>query len=103
MNLLYKSSYFSSYQCDQGRCFYIDFGHKQVKLTFCQLLSFRHKILRVDLAAHFDKNQNFAGIEIISLCNREHLFLFDTLQILDLKELIKTSFGVLELNSLVTA
>lgn len=103
MNLLYKSYYFASYQCDQGRCFYIDFGHKQVKLTFCQLLSLRHKILRVDLAAHFDKTQNNAGIEIISLCNREHLFIFDTLQILDLKELIKTSFGLLELNSLVTA
>lgn len=102
MNLLYKSSYFASYQCDNSRCFYIDFGHKQVKLSFCQLLSLRQKVMAIDISSHFDSSLNSSGIEILSLCNREHLFIFDTLQILDLKELIRASFGVLELNSLVS-
>ncbi|NJW53010.1 hypothetical protein [Salinimicrobium oceani] len=101
MNLLYNSYYFASYQCDRSRSFYIDFGHKQVKLSFCQLLALRQKVLSIDISTHFDKNQNYNGIEIISLCNREHLFVFDTLQILDLKELLTATFGVFELNSLV--
>lgn len=101
MNLLYQSYYFSSYQCDHGRCFYIDFGHKQVKLSFCQLLALRQKVLAIDLSSHFDKDLNYNGIEILSLCNREHLFVFDTLQVIDLKQLLKATFGVLELNSLV--
>lgn len=101
MNLLYKSYYFASYQCDQSRSFYIDFGHKQVELSFCQLLSIRQKVQAIDISSHFDKDLNYSGIEILTLCNREHLFVFDTLQVIDLKQLIKATFGVLELNSLV--
>lgn len=102
MNLLYKSHYFASYQCDHSRSFYIDFGHKQVKLSFCQMLSIRHKVQTIDISSHFDKELNYSGIEILTLCNREHLFVFDTLQVIDLQQLIKATFGVLELNSLVT-
>lgn len=101
MNLLYKTYYFASYQCDQSRSFVIDFGHKQVKFSFCQLLSLRHKIQAIDISSHFDKDLNYSGVEIITLCNREHLFIFDTLQVIDLKTLLKATFGVLELNSLV--
>lgn len=102
MNLLYKSYYFASYQCDSNRCFYLDFGHKQVKLTFCQLLSIRQKVQAINLDSHFDKDLNYNGIEILTLCNREHLFILDTLQVIDLKQLIKATFGMMELNSLVT-
>ena len=101
MNLLYKTYYFSSYQCDQSRCFHIDFGHKQVRLTFCQLLALRQKVQSINISSHFDKDLNYSGIEILTLCNREHLFVFDTLQIIDLKQLLKATFGILELNSLV--
>jgi hypothetical protein len=101
MNLLYKSYNFASYQCDRNRCYYIDFGHKTVKLSFCQLLSLRQKVQRIDLESHFNKDLNSNGIEILTLCNREHLFILDTLQVIELKELIKTTFGMLELNSMV--
>lgn len=101
MNLLYKTYYFTSYQCDNSRCFYIDFGHKQVKLSFCQLLALRHKVQAIDISSHFDKDLYYSGIEIITLCNREHLFVFDTLQVMDLKQLLKATFGILELHSLV--
>lgn len=101
MNLLYQSYYFASYQCDQSRCFYVDFGDKKVKLSLCQLLSIRKKVQDIDLEAHFDGNMNYHGMEILSLCNREHLFVLDTLQIIDLKQLLKATFGILELNSLV--
>lgn len=102
MNLLYKSYYFASYQCDHSRSFYIDFGHKQVKLGFCQLLAIRQKVQAIDISTHFDKDLNYSGIEILTLCNREHLFIFDTLQVIDLKQLLKSTFGILELNSIVT-
>ena len=101
MNLLFKSHYFAAYQCDRKRCFYIDFGHKNVKMSLCQLLSLRQKVMNIDLESHFDEELNPHGIEIITLCNRDHLFVMDTLQIVDLRQLLKASFGILELNSLV--
>jgi hypothetical protein len=102
MKLLYKSYYFSSYQCDRTRSFYIDFGHKEVKFSFCQLLSLRHKMQKINLDSHFDQDLNKNGIEILTLCNREHLFILNTLQVLDLRQLLKATFGMLELNSLVS-
>lgn len=102
MNLLYKSYYYSAYQCDRSRCFYIDFEHKRVKLSLCQLLSLRHKVQKINLDSHFDKDLNYHGMEILTFCNREHLFILDTLQIIDLKQLLKGTFGMLELHSIVS-
>ena len=101
MNLLYKSYQYASYQCDSKRCFFVDFGEKPIKLSFCQLLALRQKINSIDLSAHFDRNLNAHGIEILSLCNRQHIFILDTLQVIELKELMKATFGMLELNALV--
>lgn len=100
MNLLFQSKYFSSYQSDKDRHFIFDFGHKTVQLSFCQLLAFRNKVLKIDLDTHFS-GENKHGVEILVLCNREHILIFDTHQVIDLKEFIIGTFAMLELNSLV--
>ncbi|CAM4066834.1 hypothetical protein [Gillisia limnaea] len=100
MRILDQSRFFSSYQCDGSRCFYIDFNHKTVKMSFCQLLSFRQKLLNIDLDSHFN-GENSQGIEILMLCNKEHLFIFNTLEILDLKKLLNNTFTALEINSMI--
>lgn len=103
MNLLHTSKYFAAYQCDAQRCFCFDFGQKPIYLSFCQLLSLRTKVNAIDLESHFDNDLNAHGIEILVLCNREHILILDTYQVIDLKELIKTTFGMLELNTLVAS
>lgn len=100
MNLLFQSRYFSSYQSDSDRRFIFNFGHKIVQLSFCQLLAFRQKVLKMDLDAHFS-GENKHGIEILILCNKEHILIIDTYQVVDLKEFMKGTFAMLELNSLV--
>lgn len=100
MNLLYKSKYFATYQCDSKRCFYFDFGQKPISISFCQLLALRNKVNAINLEAHFNSDLNKHGIEILMLCNREHILILDTLQVIDLKALLKASFGMLELNAL---
>lgn len=100
MNLLFQSRYFTSYQSDRDRKFIFDFGHKSIQLSFCQLLAFRQNVIRIDLDAHFT-GENKHGIEILVLCNKEHILVFDTHQVIDLKEFIKGTFAMLELNSMV--
>lgn len=102
MKALHQSQFFTSYQSDSGRCFYFDLGQKIIKLSFCQLLALRYRVNKVDLDSHFN-GQNPHGLEFISLCNREHLFIFNTLETADLKELIHGTFAMLELNSMVSA
>lgn len=101
--VLFKSRYYSAYQSEKGRCFLVDIQGKRVKMSFCQLLAFRQKILNMDLDAHFDTELNRHGIEILTLCNREHLFILDTLEVIDLKMFVQGIFAMSELHALVTA
>ncbi len=100
MNLLFQSRFFSSYQSDRDRHFVFDFGYKTIRLSFCQLLAFRQKVLNMDLDAHFS-DENKHGLEILVLCNREHMFILDTHEVIDLKACMKGTFAMLELNTLV--
>lgn len=96
MSIIYQSKFYIFYQSDTDRCFYLDFGQKIVRLSFCQLLGLRHKINSISIESHFDSDLNKHGFEILTLCNKEHLFLLNTLEVLDLKELVNNSFFLLD-------
>lgn len=102
MTLLYQSEFFTSYQADRGRYFIFDLGHKRIKLTFCQLLAFRQKVKSINIDAHFT-GENPHGMEILLLCNREHMFIFNTIEVVDLLQFVKGTFAMLELNTMVTS
>lgn len=61
-------------------------------MSLCQLLSLRHKVMNITIEDHFDSDLNAHGFEVLMLCNKEHLFILNTLEILDLKNLIEQSF-----------
>ncbi len=102
MKVLHQAQHFTAYQCDHSRAFVIDFGHKQVTFTFCQFLAFRHQVKNIDLSKHFS-GENKHGFEIMVLCNRKHIFIFNTHECIALKDLLKGSFTMLELNSVLAA
>ncbi len=91
MVLVYKSEFYALYQNDIERCYFLDFGHKTIKFSFCQLLALRHKINSISITDHFDSSVNKHGFEVLTLCNKSHLFVFNTLEILDLNQLIQQS------------
>ncbi|MCM4166828.1 hypothetical protein DHD08_03935 [Arenibacter sp. H213] len=99
MSTVCQSKFYTLFQSDVDRCFYIDFGQKVVKLTFCQLLALRQKVNSISIEAHFDADLNKHGFEILVLCNKEHLFLLNTLEILDLKHLVCHGFARLGISS----
>ncbi|MHA7829580.1 MAG: hypothetical protein ACX93O_00670 [Flagellimonas sp.] len=92
MNVIFQSTYYTLYQAADERCFYIDFGQKIVRMSLCQLLALRHKVMNIAIEDHFDSDLNAHGFEVLMLCNKEHLFVLNTLEILDLKNLIGYGF-----------
>nr|WP_299387217.1 hypothetical protein [Allomuricauda sp.] len=92
MHLIHRSKYYALYQAEANRCFYVDFGQKQVRMSFCQLLALRQKVLSIAIEDHFDSDLNKHGFELLQLCNKEHLFILNTLEILDLKQLVDRCF-----------
>lgn len=95
MEFLGQSKYFSIKQCDLKRCFCFETEEKSVPLSFCQLIDLRDKVRSIDIETHFDADQNKHGIEILCFCNRKHLIILDTFQVIDLKTCIATTFTFL--------
>ena len=98
MLLLDRSKFYSIHHSSQERNFYVDFGQKRVKLSFCQLLALREKVNSVSIASHFDSETNEHGFEILTLCNNEHLFILNTLELLDLQSLVQNAFAAMGLS-----
>ncbi|MDF0715145.1 hypothetical protein PY092_03195 [Muricauda sp. 334s03] len=99
MNVVFKSTYYTLYQSTAERRYYIDFGQKMVRISLCELLSLRHKIMSISIEDHFDSDLNSHGFEVLMLCNKEHLFILNTLEVLDLKTLIDNGFVALGLSA----
>ncbi|MBO6587710.1 MAG: hypothetical protein VX772_02085 [Bacteroidota bacterium] len=99
MNVIVQSTYYTLYQAADERCFYLDFGQKIVRMSLCQLLSLRHKVMSINIESHFDSDLNAHGFEVLMLCNKEHLFILNTLEVLDLKKLVSNSFVSLGLSA----
>ncbi|MDX1327480.1 MAG: hypothetical protein R3299_07210 [Arenibacter sp.] len=99
MSILFQSKFYTLYQSNSDRYFYIDFGQKVVKLSFCQLLALRQKVNAISIESHFDADLNKHGFEVLMLCNKEHLFLLNTFEVLDLKSLVSNGFALLGISS----
>jgi hypothetical protein len=70
----------------------VDFGQKMIRMSLCQLLSLRYKVMSIPIENHFDSDVNKHGFEVLLLCNKEHLFVLNTYEILDLKQFVEQSF-----------
>ncbi|MBA4744982.1 hypothetical protein GO009_03985 [Muricauda sp. TY007] len=99
MNVIFQSTYYTLYQAANERCYYIDFGQKLVRMSLCQLLSLRHKVNTIAIENHFDSDLNAHGFEVLMLCNKEHLFILNTLEVLDLKNLVDHGFVAIGLSA----
>ena len=102
MDLIFTSKYYSSYQSSKERCFYIDFGHKLIKISFCQLLSLRYKAKKLSSGEHLEYMLQHYDTTLLTFCDKEHVLLLDVLQVLDFAELIQGTFAMIELNEVLT-
>ncbi|GAB4509616.1 MAG: hypothetical protein Tsb004_10820 [Allomuricauda sp.] len=55
--------------------------------------------MSINIESHFDSDLNAHGFEVLMLCNKEHLFILNTLEVLDLKKLVSNSFVSLGLSA----
>ena len=79
--------------CSEKRNFFeLDLGYKTIGLTFCQLLSFRKKVLDYTSPSkiyQIIENENFV---LMHVADNKHLVYLDIPQLLQLKDLILTVF-----------
>lgn len=102
MKVVFQSKFYTLYQSDKEKCHYLDINQKTIKLSFCQFLALRTKVLNISIEDHFDSDLNKHGFEVLTLCNKEHLLILNTVELLDLKYIVEYSFLSLDVDQLTT-
>lgn len=99
LELVYETNQASLHQCDTSELYTLHFNSERIKLRLCQLIAFKRKIQKIDLAQMFADDS--AGIEILYTPHCDRLFALTIHDVLQLKELFAGAFTMLELNSMI--
>jgi hypothetical protein len=89
------------YQCDEKRCFFVDFGGYMTEYKIPCFFALKKLIDRIDLDAMVLDPATASDIEIISPCGSERCYVLTLCQLLEFKELLSGARIMLQLNSIL--
>ena len=98
MFILECTSYYTLREASQERCYYLDSKEKRIRLTFCQLLALRERLNKISVEELFNTDKNQHDLTIVTLCGHQYFFLLSTLEVIDLKKVIRNAFVVMGLS-----
>ncbi|MGB3466517.1 MAG: hypothetical protein WBA74_14655, partial [Cyclobacteriaceae bacterium] len=81
--------------------FFLSFNGVEYKLAPCSLIALKSKLISYDLEQILLSDDDFSNLEIIPICNRDRFLVLSFPELAELKELIRGTFVMLELNSIV--
>lgn len=97
--LLFETAHSTLHQCDEAELYILNFNENVIIFRPCELITFKRKILKIDLVALLASDTPDVEIVHMPHCNR--LFAFTIHDLLELKELFGGAFAMLELNSMI--
>lgn len=89
------------YQCDNTRCFYIDFAGYITDFKFPCFIALKRMIDKIDLEAMAMNPSKSSDVEIISPCGSERCYVLTLPQLVEFKELLAGTQVMLQLNSII--
>lgn len=89
------------YQCDDERCWYVNFAGKVAKFDYRCLLKLKKAVYNVDIEAKLLDSSKDPDVEIIFICACDHTYILTLLQIIALKEILEGTFVMLQLNNII--
>ena len=101
MTEVFKTNAGAIYQCDDERCWYVDFAGKLAKFDYRCLLKLRKAVYHVDIEQTLLDSTKAPDVEIIFICACDHCYVLTLLQIIALKEILEGTFVMLELNNII--
>lgn len=89
------------YQCDNKRCFEVDFGGYLTEFKFPCFFALKRLVDRIDLDAMALDPAKASDIEIISPCGSERCYVLTLSQLIEFRELLAGARVMLQLNSIL--
>ncbi|MBR09985.1 MAG: hypothetical protein CMP48_20145 [Rickettsiales bacterium] len=97
--LIYETANASLHQCDATENYILHFGGDTVTFRACELITFKRKIQKIDLATLLSSET--PDVEIIHMPHCDRIFALSIHNVLELKDLFGGAFTMLELNSVI--
>lgn len=88
-------------QDDRDNCFYLEYKGNQYRMAVCALIAFKNKLDQLNIEQLLLSDAALNSIEILPLCNKEHLLVLTLDEIIEMKDLIPGTLVMLELNSIL--
>ena len=101
MHLIYDTAHGKIVQSDNENCYYFHFKGNSYRLPVCAMIAFKTKLDAIKIEDLLLSDAKGSDLEIIPLCNKEHLLVLTLDEIIELKDLFAGSLVLLELNSIV--
>lgn len=96
---IFNTSNASLSQCDASEQYVLFFQGTELKLRACELIAFKRKIQKLDLASLLASDT--PDIELVYMPACDRFFALTVYEVLELRELFGGAFAMLELNSLI--
>jgi len=78
--------------CEKRNVYQLNLGYKVIDLTFCQLLSFRNKILAYSSHESLEEILDTSNFVLLFLADNKHVVYLDVPQLLQLREVVLSLF-----------
>lgn len=98
---IYHTANGKMFQNDADNHFYLEYKGKEYRMVVCSLIAFKAKLDQMNIEEMLLTDASINSVEIIPLCNKEHLLVLTLAEIIELKDLISGTLVMLELNSIV--
>src|SRR5690606_27169609 len=89
------------YQCDQKRCFEVDFGGYITEYKLPCFFALKHLIDKIDLDQMALNPAKASDIEVVSPCGSERCYVLTLSELIEFKELLAGARVMLQLNSII--
>ena len=98
---IYSNEKGAVYQCNKGRCLWLDFNGQMTSFKILCFYKFKKKVDQIDLEAMADNPGKAYDYEIISPCGCDRCFLLSLTDAAALKDLLAGTKVMLDLNSIL--
>ncbi len=98
---IYHTRHGKTFQNDKDNRFVLAYKGVEYKLAVCSLIAFKSKLDQLNVEEMLLSDASLNSLEIIPLCNKEHLMILTLDEIIEMKDLISGTLVMLELNSIV--
>lgn len=98
---IYKTPHGCVYQCDQKRCFCVEFGGSVTEYKLPCFFALKKQVDSIDVEAMVLNPSAASDIEIISPCGSERCYVLTVQEIIEFKDLLAGARVMLQLNSIL--